>query len=253
MKKEIEEVINEVIINKTDITSAKTIAGAKLQILDSQNNPVKLKKIDGYLEPDDSGEEFWISSEEPETIKKLPAGKYKLKEVIAPEGYVLSSEEIEFEITASGEVKINNNIQESKTIIITNDYTKVYISKQDITNKGVELPGATLVLENSDGIEIERWESGTEPHLIEGLPAGTYTLTEITAPDGYTKSEETITFTIDANGVVSGNTIMYNTPIPEVPNTLSTQSLIITIAGIIIVGVGVGLYIYGLRKKKDQI
>ena len=244
---------NEVIINKTNITSAKTIAGAKLQILDSQNNPVKLKKIDGYLEPDDSGEEFWISSEEPETIKKLPAGKYKLKEVIAPERYVLSSEEIEFEITASGEVKINNNIQESKTIIITNDYTKVYISKQDITNKGVELPGATLVLENSDGIEIERWESGTEPNLIEGLPAGTYTLTEITAPDGYTKSEETITFTIDANGVVSGNTIMYNTPIPEVPNTLSTQSLIITIAGIIIVGVGVGLYIYGLRKKKDQI
>ena len=43
--------------------------------------------------------------------------------------------------------------------------------------------------------------SGTEPTTIEGLTAGTYTLIETTAPNGYTIAEK-ITFTIDENGKV---------------------------------------------------
>ena len=91
-----------------------------------------------------------------------------------------------------------------------------------------------------------------EPHLLEGLKPGTYTITEVTSPDGYTKNEEKVTFTVDKNGAVSGNTIMYNTPIPEVPSTLSTQSLIILVSGIVLIGAGVGLYIYGIKKKKEN-
>ena len=45
---------------------------------------------------------------------------------------------------------------------------------------------------------------------------------------------------------------MYNTPIPEVPSTLSTQSLIILVSGIVLIGAGVGLYIYGIKKKKEN-
>ena len=242
---------NEVYVTKTDITGAETIEGAKLQILDSNNKPVKLKKVGDYLEPDDSGDEYWISSDKPEKIKGLEAGKYKLKEILAPDGYVLSTEVISFEIGIDGKVKVNNNVKDSKTLIMTNEYTKVYISKQDITNKGVELPGATLVLENSDGVEIERWESGNEPHLIEGLKAGTYKLTEIIAPEGYTKTEESITFTIDENGVVSGDTVMYNTPKPPVPKTDASTSILIIFVGLSLLGLGVGLYAYGFKKKTE--
>ena len=222
-----------------------------MQILDSNNKPVKLKKVGDYLEPDDSGDEYWISSDKPEKIKGLEAGKYKLKEILAPDGYVLSTEVISFEIGIDGKVKVNNNVKDSKTLIMTNEYTKVYISKQDITNKGVELPGATLVLENSDGVEIERWESGNEPHLIEGLKAGTYKLTEIIAPEGYTKTEESITFTIDENGVVSGDTVMYNTPKPPVPKTDASTSILIIFVGLSLLGLGVGLYAYGFKKKTE--
>lgn len=242
---------NEVYISKTDITGAKTVKGAHLQIIDSKGKVVKLKEVDGYLEPDTSGNEYWVSGDEAAKIRKLPAGKYKLKEILAPEGYVLSTEEMEFEVGIDGKVKVNNQVKESKTLIMTNEYTKVYISKQDITNKGVELPGATLILEDENGEEIEQWVSGTEPHVIEALKPGTYKLTEITAPDGYTKSEESIIFTIDENGAVSGNTVMYNTPIPDVPSTGSSLSVMIIIIGLSLAGIGIGLYFYGFKKKSE--
>lgn len=243
---------NEVYISKTDITGAKNVEGAHLQILDSNNKPIKLKNVDGFLEPDENGVDYWVSSNEAQKVRKLPAGKYKLKEIIAPEGYVLSEEVISFEVGIDGKVKVNNEVKESKTLIMTNEYTKVYISKQDITNKGVELPGATLILESVDGTKIDEWVSGTEPYVIEGLKPGTYKLTEITAPEGYARNEESITFTIDANGAVSGNTVMYNTPIPNVPSTGMATSLLIVIFGLSLLGAGVGLYIYGLQKKKTN-
>ena len=58
------------------------------------------------------------------------------------------------------------------------DVTKLKISKKDITNSK-ELPGAQLVIKDSEGNEVEKWTSAEEPHYIEMLPIGTYTLTEI--------------------------------------------------------------------------
>ena len=46
---------------------------------------------------------------------------------------------------------------------------------------------------------IDRWISGEEPHLIRGLiPGKRYTMTELSAPDGYVTAEQ-ITFTAERN------------------------------------------------------
>lgn len=242
---------NEISISKIDIDGSKKLANAHLQLLDSQNKIVKLKD-DGNngLIPDENGEEYWVTTTEAQIIRKLPAGKYKVKEIKAPDGFVLTDEVLEFEITSKGKMVINNKTQKSNTLIMSNQKTKVFISKQDITTKE-ELPGATLIVKDENGNEIEKWVSESEPHPIEGLGKGTYTLTEITAPDGYSLSEETITFTIDENGALSGDVIMYNTPIPYVPQTFSAQSILFIIIGVVLVGSGVGLYIYGIKKKKE--
>lgn len=102
----------------------------------------------------------------------------------------------------------------------------VSISKQDITNKK-ELPGATLVVKDYDGNIIEEWVSTNEPHLINNLKPGIYTLTETIAPNGYILSDETITFTVKEDGSIT-KVVMYNTPNgKEVPveNTASFKTV----------------------------
>lgn len=100
---------------------------------------------------------------------------------------------------------------ESQTVILGcedaeieffNDTTKVRISKKDITNSE-ELPGATLQIIDTDGIIIEEWTSGNEPHYIEGvLNAGdSYTLHEEVAPDGYVIAND-IVFTVSDDGSI---------------------------------------------------
>ncbi|MCC8067613.1 MAG: LPXTG cell wall anchor domain-containing protein [Clostridiales bacterium] len=68
------------------------------------------------------------------------------------------------------------------------DVTKLEISKQDIA--GNELPGATLTILDEDGNVVESWISTNEPHYIEMIPVGKYTLREETAPDGYVVAED---------------------------------------------------------------
>jgi hypothetical protein len=83
----------------------------------------------------------------------------------------------------------------------------VVISKQDATTSK-ELPGATLVVKNDAGAIVEggQWISGTTPKTIKLAP-GNYTLTEITAPDGYLKAE-TIAFTVDESGLVGSDKVV---------------------------------------------
>ena len=88
--------------------------------------------------------------------------------------------------------------------------TEIYVSKKDITNEK-ELPGATLIVRNSKGTEIDRWVSTNEPHYVKNLSVGTYTLEEIYAPDGYVLSNEKITFTVSKDGQIKTVT-MYNKP-----------------------------------------
>lgn len=105
---------------------------------------------------------------------------------------------------------INGSIYREKPVEPEKEPTKIYISKKDVTNSK-ELPGATLIVRNSKGTEIDRWVSTSEPHYVKNLAVGTYTLEEIYAPDGYVLSNEKITFYVYKDGKTSTVT-MYNKP-----------------------------------------
>ena len=75
---------------------------------------------------------------------------------------------------------------------------EVKISKTDVTQQ-YEIPGATLVVKDANGNEVEKWVSTNETHKFI-LAEGEYSLTETIAPDGYRLSTTTIYFKLDANG-----------------------------------------------------
>lgn len=154
----------------------------------------------------------------------LPLGSYHIEETKPPYGYIGTiesydvtfawdaiAERMEFEVLPNGEVQ---------TFEMFDDTIKVKISKVDITTNE-ELPGAELVIKDKDGTEIDRWISTNEPHYVEKMPAGDYTLTEITAPSGY-KVAESIDFTVLPTGEIQ-TVVMKDaredTPTPTPDNT----------------------------------
>lgn len=149
--------------SKTDVTGDKELKGAKLSVLDSENNVI----------------DEWTSTDKTHKIEGLTIGKeYTLKEEIAPEGYVIATS-IKFTINASNEIQKVN--MKDKIVVVT---------KTDMTN-GNELEGAEMEVTDEDGNVLDNWISTKEPHQVKGLEEGkTYILKETTAPYGYEITEE---------------------------------------------------------------
>ena len=122
----------------------------------------------------------------------LPLGRYYLKELQAPAGYVSSDEILEFDATYQG--------QDVKTIklksVKKNRPTTVEVTKADITT-GTELDGASMSVLDKDGNVIDSWTSVKDsPHVIKRLQVGkTYILREELAPYGYLRATD-VEFTI---------------------------------------------------------
>ena len=135
-------------------------------------------------------------------IQGLEAGEeYVLKETKTPNGYATFKTQT---FTAEEE--------KDTSLSMTDEDTKIEISKQDITTKK-ELEGAKLKVTDKDGKVIDEWTSGKEPHMIKNLTAGeTYTLTEVIAPKNY-KVAESIQFTVKDTGVAQ-KVVMYDELLP---------------------------------------
>ena len=135
----------------------------------------------------------------------------------------------------------------------------VTITKVDsVTGKMVA--GAEILVTNESGEEVARFTSTSDSYTLKDLAYGTYTVEEVTAPDGYFLNEEKQTFTIDSNHLSAQVTIK---DIPrtcdnggkdddecsvEVPNT-GSNSTPFYLLGIAIISSGVG-YVYKITRKQ---
>ena len=172
-------------ISKTDIVTGKEISGAKLKITDANGKTIA----------------EWVTDGTPHYMERIPMGTYTLTETMAPteQGYV-RVERVTFEVGPTGDIQ---------RVEMKDDFTKVEISKADMTD-GHELPGAKLKITNASGCTIAEWETNGQPHRIERLKPGEYTLTETAAPAGYLLSEE-VHFTVQETGEIQKVT-MYDAP-----------------------------------------
>ena len=162
---ELNLVNKQVKVTKTDLTGEKEVEGAQLSVVEKDTGKTA---------------DTWTSGKEPHPVSGLEVGKtYILTETRPADGYV-TAESIEFTV----EDDFKSELHQMKDAP-----TKLEISKEDITTSK-ELPGAQLVIKDSEGNEIEKWTSSDKPHYIEMLPIGTYTLTETAPPALYMKAED---------------------------------------------------------------
>lgn len=209
----------EVVINKKDnvvtIVSVedenvnKGTASVSIENkLDSQKGSVTFKKLGEGKEQIGGGtfQLYRVEGEKSEpvgkefstvkgeyTIKDLPYGTYYVKEITAPQGYILDSK-------PSDGITIKKTAAHG-TITMTNEkYTAGAITIKKVDEDGKPLAGAEFML-SPGGISETTGANGIA--AFEGLAEGTYTIIETKSPTGYGKLEGYVTVNIEANGTAN--------------------------------------------------
>ena len=180
----------ELSVEKQDSETGKALKGATFGLYNKEaisSGDKVIVKADTLLQEITSNEKGKAAF-----TLDLPLGRYYVKELQAPAGYVSSDEILEFDATYQG--------QDVKTIklksVKKNRPTTVEVTKADITT-GTELDGASMSVLDKDGNVIDSWTSVKDsPHVIKRLQVGkTYILREELAPYGYLRATD-VEFTI---------------------------------------------------------
>lgn len=208
-KHEMKDDVTKVQISKTDITGDQEIPGAKLTILDENDQVV----------------ESWTSTEELHYVEKLPIGRYTLREEQAPKGFILTAD-VSFEVKDTGEIQ---------TVVMKDDTAKgkVILNKTD-KETGEPLKGVGFELRDSKGKVLETLKTDAAGHAEsslyeiadykDGKFAGEkkYYLVETKTLDGYTldETEHEVVFAYkdDSTPIVEVTFDLTNDK-PEVPQT----------------------------------
>jgi LPXTG-motif cell wall-anchored protein len=180
----------ELSVEKQDAETGKALKGATFGLYNKEaisSGDKVVVKADTLLQQITSNEKGKAAF-----TLDLPLGRYYVKELQAPAGYVSSDEILEFDATYQG--------QDVKTIklksVKKNQPTTVEVTKADITT-GTELDGASMSVLDKDGNVIDSWTSVKDsPHVIKRLQVRkTYILREELAPYGYLRATD-VEFTI---------------------------------------------------------
>lgn len=191
----------EVVLHKTDVTTAAGIPGARIEIYDKDGNTVfeDITDDDGNM-----------------TISGLPTGTYTFKETAAPDGYILNTEEFTFTINEDGTVTGDNTITDKPTTVIITKIDKDTLEA---------LEGVEFEFFDGNGKSIGKYVTDENGQInLSKIPVGTYTYKETKCLDGYVLDENTYTFTIDEYGNITGDVTVKNikADVPEEPEKPDT-------------------------------
>jgi len=230
----------EIEFSKVDETGVKELPGATIQIIDKETNEVV---------------EEWISTEESHIVKYLVEGKeYIMKEITAPYGYEIA-EEITFTMGDGIKVTMKNN-----PILKTIQLTKIDKETKETIKDGFTFG---LYVDKECTQLIQQMDSNAKEGTItfKDIRFGTYYIKEITAPNGYIKSDKVIKVEINDKGVfinkkeIQEDNSLYKFEFEnkkiETPKTGDERNLFVwKIVLLISAGVLSGIGIYKIYKKK---
>ena len=150
-----------VTLTKTDITGQETVPGALIEVADAAGAVIYRAYTDAQGQ-----------------IPEIPVvpGTYTFREVLAPDGYLLNTEEMQFTVAEDGSVTGSTTLRD--------DFNRLLLHKVDAA--GNPLAGAVFALLNGSGREVMTAvadENGLA--TFERIPCGKYTLREKAAPEGF--------------------------------------------------------------------
>ena len=192
------------------ICFAKVDENDNTKILDGAN--FWIEDIDGtlYLDFVTSSQENTYCIDE----GNLQDSTYLLYENQAPEGYIKSEQKYKFVVGQDEDFEIEDAITITPVNNVYTIVNKKGLTKTDMAT-GNCLAGAKLVITDSNNQKVDEWtstcEDGQDIHEVD-LPAGSYTLTEISTPTGYATAES-IEFTVDENGKINKSLNMQDSPL----------------------------------------
>lgn len=155
-----------------------------------------------------SGEKSYILTTGSDGTAKisLPYGDYILEEVIAPDGYVLSSEKQALNLSDSG-LKLNGKAVSGFTVTLKNQPVTFALTlhKRDAST-GKALSSATFKITGNSYTKTVTADALGNTETIKLRP-GTYGITETATPSGYIRPLSGWTLTVERDGdmSVSGN------------------------------------------------
>ncbi|MDI9470206.1 MAG: SpaA isopeptide-forming pilin-related protein [Bacillota bacterium] len=198
------DIINEsyqarVRVVKVDQETGEAIcqAGIRFRIIDLATGEPLRQTVHN---PSAQSIEVWESDETGSVTlpEMLPYGQYRIEELSAPDGYVLSEEGLSF--------KIDETVRDGETVTLSFANRRIQghiaISKHS-RHDGRPLPAVTFVLTNEAGEEVARLVTDANGEATsELLPYGVYQITEA-VPAGFiaAESQKTVTVRQDAETV----------------------------------------------------
>ena len=141
----------------------------------------------------------------------FPHGRYFIKELSAPAGWKINTER--FTITLDPVAADEDHVIRVTLPEAVHDeliWYPVTLTKLDITGEKT-LPGALIEVSNEKGEVTYRAytdKNGQIPNI--SVTPGTYTFREILAPSGYALNEAVMSFTVDTDGGITGDTTIRN-------------------------------------------
>ncbi|MDO5695375.1 MAG: SpaA isopeptide-forming pilin-related protein [Eubacteriales bacterium] len=196
----------ELEITKVDVDTKESLSGAVFRLEGVTDDGIVIPVLNK-----DGVNEWTVGEDGVLSFKDLELGTYRLTEITAPKGYVVSKNPMDLKIIGDDSVlKVDFN----------NASKKLDILKIDAVT-GEPVVGATLQLLDADENLIEEWVTDGTPHRIEKLEVGkTYILRETKVPEGYLPSKD-ITFTIDSEEVQE--IAMKDAPVPTIQTTATAN------------------------------
>lgn len=185
----------KVTLNKVDENGNRR-EGAEFSILDAEGKqPTKFTQEGSVYTYSEDGDVTAITAGNADIVG-LPVGSYILRENKAPEKYI-PMEDMSFHVRADMYDKAleltAENLPHEKGVAVLKE-----------SPDGTRLKGAEFALYKDDSVIKEVTTDNAGVALFTGLDPGSYYIKETAAPEGYKLSDKKFDFTIDSNGVLSG-------------------------------------------------